>query len=264
MRAVSESRVVRALAHPWLGGTVGILLLLLAWTLFSTLGRSSSIVPTPWVTGASVANDATTFYLPNLQSTLERAGWGYLWGNLAGLLVASIILIVPKLEEIVTQLGVISQCLPITAVGPIIILIFGGRSAAIFLAALLVFFTTLVGAILGMRAAPRAALDLVSAYGGSRLTQIRKVQLVSAIPAVITALKIAVPGALLGAVVGEYLGGIDSGIGVALNAAQRGGMGERVWGMSILAGLIALLGYALVGLVGRLITPWMTHERRGD
>ncbi|MEA9985159.1 ABC transporter permease [Subtercola sp. RTI3] len=260
MSRETSPALVRALARPWLGGTVGIVLLLLIWTLFSTVLPSSSIIPTPWVTADSVFRDFGSFYLPNLRSTLERAGWGYLWGNLAGLLVASIVLIIPKLEEVVTQLGVVSQCLPITAVGPIIILIFGGRTAAIFLAALLVFFTTMIGAILGMRSASRTALDLVSAYGGSRFTQIRKVQLIAAIPAVITALKIAVPGALLGAVVGEYLGGIDSGIGVALNAAQRAATPDRVWGMSILAGLIALLGYALVGLIGRYVTPWVRRE----
>lgn len=257
----SSSAVVRALARPWLGGTVGIILLLIIWTLFATVLPSSTIVPTPWSVAGSVFSDFGAYYAGNLASTLERAGWGYLWGNLAGLIVASIVLIIPRLEEIVTQLGVVSQCLPITAVGPIIILIFGGRSAAIFLAALLVFFTTMIGAILGMRAAPRAALDLVSAYGGNRFTQIRKVQLVAAIPAVITALAIAVPGALLGAVVGEYLGGIDSGIGVALNAAQRNIDPQRVWGMSILAGLIALLGYALVILIGRWVTPWVRRER---
>jgi ABC-type nitrate/sulfonate/bicarbonate transport system permease component len=35
-----------------------------------------------------------------------------------------------------------------------------------------------------------------------------------------------------------------------------------VWALSILAGLIALGGYALVGLVGRVLTPW-AKEKRG-
>jgi ABC-type nitrate/sulfonate/bicarbonate transport system permease component len=83
----------------------------------------------------------------------------------------------------------------------------------------------------------------------------------SALPAIVTALLVAVPAALLGAVVGEYLGGIDSGIGVALNAAQRQIQPDRVWALSILAGLIALGGYALVGLVGRVLTPWATERR---
>jgi ABC-type nitrate/sulfonate/bicarbonate transport system permease component len=252
-----------ALQNPVVGGTVGILGLILIWTVCSTLLPSSVILPTPWAAVGDIVDSATRYYLPNLGVTLERAAQGYLWGNLAGLACAALVLLIPKLEEIVTQLGVISQCLPITAVGPIIVLMFGGDTTSIFLSALLVFFTTMVGAILGLRSTGKTVLDVVDAYGGNRFTRIRKVQLIGAVPAVFTALKIAVPGAILGAVVGEYLGGIDNGVGVALAAAQREQSGDRVWALSIVAGLVSLLGYGLVGLIGRWATPWSRTARRG-
>ena len=50
-----------------------------------------------------------------------------------------------------------------------------------FLAALAVFFTTVVGALLGFKAADKASLDVVSVYGGGRFTQLRKVRLVAAV-----------------------------------------------------------------------------------
>ncbi len=245
-----------ALARPWVGGAVGIVLLLALWWAMTANLQNSTSFPSPVGVAASAVEDGWSYYGPNVTPTLARAAQGYLWGNLAGLALAAVVLVVPKLEEVVTQLGVISSCLPVTAIGPIVMVIFGGRAAAIFLGALLVFFTTLVGAILGMRSASRSSLDLVAAYGGGRWTRIRKVQLMSALPAIVTALQVAVPAALLGAVVGEYLGGIDAGIGVALNAAQRQIQPDRVWAMSILAGLISLAGYALVGLAGRVLTPW--------
>jgi ABC-type nitrate/sulfonate/bicarbonate transport system permease component len=248
--------VRRALANPAIGGAVGILGLLLLWSVCATLLPSSVILPTPWASLADIRASANRYYLPNLEVTLHRAGWGYLWGNLAGLLAAAVVLLAPKVEEVVTQLGVISQCLPITAVGPIVVLLFGGDTTSIFLSALLVFFTTLVGAVLGLRSTGRTVLDVVDAYGGNRFTRIRKVQLIGAVPAVLTALKIAVPGAILGAVVGEYLGGIDSGVGVALAAAQREQSGDRVWALSIVAGL--------VGLIGRWVTPWSRTPRRSN
>ncbi|WP_246260306.1 ABC transporter permease [Cellulomonas taurus] len=251
-----------ALARPWVGGTVGILLLIALWWAMTAGLTNSTSFPTPDAVLRSVGRDGWSFYSANLAPTLSRAGQGYLWGNLIALAVASLVLVVPKLEGVVTQVGVISSCLPLTAIGPIIMAMFGGRASAIFLGALLVFFTTLVGALLGMKSASRSSLDLVAAYGGGRWTQIRKVQLISALPALATALQVAVPGALLGAIVGEYLGGIDSGIGVALNAAQRQIMPDRVWALSILTGLISLAGYGLVGLLGRLATPW-AKERRG-
>ena len=61
------------------------------------------------------------------------------------------------------QIAVVSYCLPIVAVGGIAIVVLGGAkragdpsSTAIFLAALAVFFTTVVGALLGFKAADRA------------------------------------------------------------------------------------------------------------
>lgn len=77
-----------------------------------------------------------------------------------------------------------------------------------------------------------------------------------------SALQVAIPGAVLGAIVGEYLGGIDTGIGVALNAAQRQVQPERVWALSIITGLISLFGYGLVGLIGRCLTPWAKDGHR--
>jgi ABC-type nitrate/sulfonate/bicarbonate transport system permease component len=260
---VSESlaRFRGALARPWVGGTVGIVLLIALWWAMTANLENSTSFPSPVDVARSAVEDGWSYYGANVTPTLTRAAQGYLWGNLAGLALAAVVLVVPKLEDVITQLGVISSCLPVVAIGPIVMVIFGGRAAAIFLGALLVFFTTLVGAILGMRSASRSSLDLVAAYGGGRWTRIRKVQLMSALPAIVTALQVAVPAALLGAVVGEYLGGIDSGIGVALNAAQRQIQPDRVWGMSILAGLLSLAGYGLVGLVGRVLTPWAKERK---
>ncbi|WP_261165681.1 ABC transporter permease [Microbacterium sp. Marseille-Q6965] len=258
--APAIARLRQALAHPWVGGAVGIALLLAVWTAV-TVTLDNSSFPTPAQVAASVVRDGWAFYSANLSASLGRAGQGYIWGNLVALAAAALVMLVPRIEEVVTQLGVISNCLPIIAVGPIIMAIFGGRASAIFLSALLVFFTTLVGALLGLKAASASALDLVRAYGGGRWAQIRKVRLMAALPALFTALQVAIPGALLGAIVGEYLGGIDQGIGVALNAAQRQIMPDRVWALSIIAGLISLAGYGLVALVGRLLTPWAKERR---
>lgn len=253
-------RVREALGRPWLGGAVGIALLLIVWSV-ATAFLSNSSFPSPAAVAASMVRDGWEFYWTNLSTSLARAGQGYLWGNLIALAAAAVVLVLPRLEEIVTQLGVITNCLPIIAVGPIIMAIFGGKASAIFLAALLVFFTTLVGSLLGMKAATPASLDLVRAYGGGRWTQIRKVRLMAAIPAIVTALQVAIPGALLGAIVGEYLGGIDQGIGVALNAAQRQVMPDRVWALSIVAGLVSLAGYGLVAAIGRAVAPWAKEVR---
>ncbi|MFM9776471.1 ABC transporter permease, partial [Streptomyces galilaeus] len=73
---------------------------------------------------------------------------------------------------------------------------------------------------------------------------------------------IAVPAAFLGAVLGEFFGKVELGVGPAMIAAQQALDAPRVWGLALASGAVALLGYALLGLVARLIAPWSRGARR--
>lgn len=118
-------------------------------------------------------------------------------------------------------------------------------------------FTTVVGAILGFRAADKASLDVVHVYGGGRWTQLRKVRVIAALPAILNALQIAVPTAFLGAVLGEYLGAITAGVGPTLIRLQGQLDSAGVWSVFLLCAVFALVAYGLVGLLIRLVTPWV-------
>ena len=246
-----------AIARRLAGGTAGVLFLLVAWTLVGVFGFGThGAVPTPWAVLRQMGSDGAGLYWSNSLVTLTYAAQGFLWGNLAALAVAALTLLVPKLAPAASQLAVISYCMPLTAIGPIVLVVMGGRAPTVFLAAMAVFFTTLVGALLGVRSADPAALDVVRAYGGNRWQRLVKVQLVSAAPAVINALKIAAPSAMLGAILGEYLGGVDSGLGVVLTLAQQQFDVARTWALALVTGLLAFAGYGLFSLLGRFVTPW--------
>ena len=95
-------------------------------------------------------------------------------------------------------------------------------------------------------------------FGGGRWTQLRKVRLIAALPAILNALQIAVPTAFLGAVLGEYMGGIDRGVGITLIRLQGDLDSVRVWTIFLMCAVVALVGYLLVGLLARLVTPWVS------
>ena len=133
-------------------------------------------------------------------------------------------------------------------------------TTAIFLAALVCVFTTVVGAILGFKSADKAALDVVRVYGGGRWMQLRKVRLIAALPAILNALQIAVPTAFLGAVLGEYLGSISAGVGPTLIRLQGQLDSAGVWSVFLLCAVIALVAYGLFGLIIRLVTPWVAGK----
>lgn len=257
----------------WVSALIGTAVLIGAWWLFSATiftpapGTTYTPVPSPWAVLTTLVSDGLAAYWSIFSVTIHEAMVGYAWGNGIALVLAASVLLLPKVEPVVLQIAVVSYCLPVVAVGGIAIVTLGGAkqpgdpsSTAIFLAALAVFFTTVVGALLGFKAADRASLDVVRVYGGSRFTQLRKVRLIAALPSILNALQIAVPSAFLGAVLGEYMGAIDRGVGITLIKLQGNLDSTRVWVVFLLCALVALVGYGLVGLLSRAVTPWVSGK----
>ena len=129
------------------------------------------------------------------------------------------------------------------------------------LAALSVFFTTLIGVLVGLRSAEKTSLELVRAYGGGKVMQLRKVRLMSALPHVFAGLRIAAPAAVLGAIIGEYLGG-DKGLGIFMINSQQAFDVPRTWGVAIISTAVAGAGFALTSVIARVATPWAPKETR--
>ena len=238
----------------WVAGLVGAVVLVGVWWLFSLTafrpqdGTSYTPVPSPWAVvdwlfvQGNIAGAWGVF-----QPTITAAAIGYLWGNGIALLLATVVLVFPRTETVITQIAVVTYCLPIVAVGGISIVVLGGAknpgdpsATAIFLAALVCVFTTVVGAILGFTSADKAALDVVRVYGGGRWTQLRKVRLV--------------------AVLGEYLGAITAGVGPTLIRLQGQLDSAGVWSVFLLCAVFALVAYGLFGLLIRLVTPWVAGK----
>ena len=259
----------------WLAGIIGVLVLVGAWWILS----ATAFQPAPGTTFTPVPSPVAVvdwlFLQGNIlgawgvfQPTITAAALGFAWGNGLALLLAATVLLLPWIETVVTQIAVVSYCLPVVAVGGIAIVLLGGAkrpgdpsSTAIFLAALAVFFTTVVGALLGFKSAERATLDVVKVFGGGRWTQLVKVRIIAALPAILNALQIAVPTALLGAVLGEYMGATDRSVGITLIRLQGQLDSAGVWAVFLLCAVIALIGYAAVGLIARLVTPWVSGRR---
>lgn len=253
-------------APPWATAAAGIVVIVVVWWFLSLLSSptGSGAVPSPVNVFVQLVQDlGDPIYWNAITQTGGAAALGYVWGNGIALLLAFLVLLVPWTEGISTQLAVVASCIPLTAIGPIVALMSpaSSRVTSIFLAAISVIFTTVIGALLGLRAASATQLDVIRAYGGSRFTQLRKVRLIAAVPALMAALKIAAPAAFLGAVLGEYfLIGVDSGLGIQLLAAQADNASVRLWAIALICGGVAGLAYFLIGLAGRAIAPWSSGD----
>jgi ABC-type nitrate/sulfonate/bicarbonate transport system permease component len=243
-----------------LGGAAGIVLVLAVWELLArTVLASSLVLPTPFTVAQQMWHDRH-FYVPHIETTLHEAALGFLWGNAIAIAVAIVFVLVPVIEHSLMRLAIAIYCLPLLAIGPILQIVQSEEGPKITLAALSVFFTTLIATMLGLRSADPASLELIHVFGGGTLDALRKVRVRAALPALLAGLRIAAPAALLGAIIGELLGGTQ-GLGVAMVESQSSFEVSRTWGIALVTGALAGIGYALVSLAGRVLTPWAGREQ---
>ncbi|MEO0861988.1 MAG: ABC transporter permease subunit, partial [Pseudomonadota bacterium] len=157
-----------------------------------------------------------------LGETLGNAAVGYVLGNGVAVALAALALIWPRSDGAIRGFALLIFCLPLVATGPILRVIFGpGPWPQITLAALAVYYTTLIPLLVGLRAVPQAWLDLVRSYGRGAVAALVRVRARAALPYLVAGLQIAAPAAFLGAMVGEFTGA-ERGMGVLTIRAMRG------------------------------------------
>jgi ABC-type nitrate/sulfonate/bicarbonate transport system permease component len=244
-------------------GVLGAAIMIAVWWIAASTVLSAFQIPTPPEVVDVFRERGLDYYQRVFSITLKESAWGYLIGVGLALATAVVVLLVPVIEPIVMQFAVITYCLPIVVLAPILITVHeipekGGLSpTAIDLAAVSVFFTTVVGAVLGFRAADASTLDVVEVYGGSRFQQFRRVRLVSALPALFSTLQIAAPAAFLGALLGEYFDRhLEIGVGPSLILSQNNRETALAWSLGIGCAVVSGLAYLVLGLIGRAVAPW--------
>lgn len=146
----------------------GLILCLAAWELAARLLVGSFVLAASREVVLYLARD-WRLMARALGVTLGNAAAGFVLGNLAAMLLAGLAMIWPRSERIVTGLALLVFCLPLVATGTILRVFFGpGPGPQIVLAALAVYYTTLIPLLGGLRAAPDTWFDLVRSYGRGR------------------------------------------------------------------------------------------------
>ncbi|GAB1823615.1 ABC transporter permease [Herbidospora sp. RD11066] len=235
-----------------------VVVLVAVWWILAGVFSDLRVVPTPWAVAEAIWTDRNV-YSGNIATTLSETAIGFFWGNLLAIVLAMVFVQVPAMERVLLRIAVASYCVPLVAIAPILVIVLPGNAPKEVLAGLSVFFTTLTAAVLGLRSADRSTIELIRSLGGGSFLVLRKLRLIAALPSVFAGLKIAAPAALLGAIIGEYLGS-SSGLGVMLVQAQSSFQVARTWGVALVISALAGLGYAIVAIIARRLTPWAAKD----
>lgn len=184
-------------------------------------------------------------------TTLEGALGGFLVGNLVAVLAALVIASSPAAARLLVPAALVLRTFPIIAIAPLLTLLLGyGTVTVVTVAAIIIFFPTMINGVLGLRSVAPEALELMAMANASRLTVLWRLRLPTAVPYIFSGLQIGAATCILAAMVAEW---VTTGNGLGYLILQSGTEFDvpLMWAGVIVAAMLALLVFALTGWVAR-------------
>jgi NitT/TauT family transport system permease protein len=230
---------------------LGVGSLILAWQFLLPLaGVPGYIVPTPSAI-FGVFRKSWPLLVGNFWPTATEAFAGFAIGNLAAILLAIVFVHSRILQAAYFPIVLFFNTIPILALSPIIILIFGlGMTPKIVIAAVICFFPTLINMIRGLESPTRNEHELFRVLSSTRSEVFWRLRLPRAMPMLFSSLRIASATAVIGAIVGEWIGS-DKGLGALIIQATFNYQSDRLYAAIVLSSSLSILLFLIVVLIER-------------
>ncbi|CAB4549214.1 MAG: ABC transporter permease subunit [Actinobacteria bacterium] len=206
------------------------------------------------------ASENRELVITALGQTMLDASIGFVVGMFLATLIAFLFTLSKGVEQALMPLAILLRSVPLIAMAPIIILIFGREQLSVaVMGAIVVLFPALVNIVFGLRSAPPAMFDLVSVYGGNKIDALRTVAFPSSLPSFFAALKISVPGAITGALLVEWLA-TGQGIGYAIVSAIGRARPSEVWTYVALITVVSIVLYNILAMLEESVLAKYGHQ----
>lgn len=193
---------------------------------------------------------------PDMAITGTNALVGLVAGTVLAILLAALAASAKPIDGMLAPLVAALAVIPIVALTPILNTMFGassqfGRQAVATIAA---FVPVFVNVLRGLRQTRPVQRDLLRAAAASRSQTFRFLTLPTALPYLMSGIRIAASLAVISALVAEYFGGPADGIGTAIASYAKSGRAALAWAFVLGGILIGLLFFLVTSLLERLST----------
>jgi NitT/TauT family transport system permease protein len=213
------------------------------------------VLPPPSMIWRSLIDDFGTL-APSLWLTLVITVEAFTLAVVGGVALAVLFSQSRLLELALFPYAVILQVTPVVAIAPLVIIWVGldqVEGALLILAWLVAFFPILSNTTIGLRSADHNLRNLFELYGASRWQILTQLQLPSALPYLLSGMKISGGLALIGAVVAEFVAGSGSSTGLAWRIVESGNR------LNIPRMFAALLLLSALGIIIFMVLTTLQH-----
>ncbi len=194
-------------------------------------------------------------------STAQSISWGLGLSILMGVSLALLFFAIPVLRRAILPFCIFFQTVPIISIAPLLVIWFGFGQPTVKASAFIVsLFPILANTLTGLQETDPQLKELFKLYRPSLWQVAFKLQIPSAIPYILTGIKISAGLAVIGAIVGEFIAG--GGLGSLIDAARTQQRVDLVFsGVLMSSGLALLLVFIIEG-ASRLLLRGRPYLRK--
>ena len=254
-----DHRSDRGTAVPrWLRRTVGPLLLLVLWQVFSSTGvLPADVLASPGTIARAAGELIGDGTLPHAMGvSLQRVAVGLLLGGTIGVSLALVSGLSRLGEDLVDASVQMLRTVPWVGLIPLFIIWLGiGEAPKVALIALGVAFHLYLNVYAGIRGVDAQLVEAGESLGLGRWGLIRHVVLPGALPGAMTGLRYSLATAWLALVFGESINA-DAGIGFLMNQAREFFRTDVIVVCLVVYAFLGLLADAVVRTLERLLLQW--------
>ncbi len=245
---ISPARFIREKSPAW----IFLLLLLGSWEL--AVGQqwiADYLLPSPRAIVAATVDNWSDIYTAML-STLTSILWGFGLSCVIGVSLAVIFFALPIARRALLPFCIFFQTVPIIAIAPLLVIWFGFGAPTVKASAFIVsLFPILANTLTGLQQTDPLLRELFQLYQPSHRMLITRLQLPSALPYILTGLRIGIGLAVIGAIVGEFIAG--GGIGSLIDSARTQQRVDLVFSGVLMSSVLALLLIMALDIVARVL-----------
>jgi ABC-type nitrate/sulfonate/bicarbonate transport system permease component len=235
---------------------VTIIVFIAIWQVCCVLFKIDPwLLPEPWSIALKMAEDSALLW-KHMLSTLSTALMGTGFGLFIGIIVALVLHNIPFFRTALSPFLVLSQNVPIIALGPLLMIWFGyGLLPKLILLIIVCFFPIALSMLVGLGQAEPQLREYLGMIGASRWEYMKRLEFPASLPYLFSGLRITVTYVVSSAIVAEWLGG-GKGIGYYLVLKFKGYDTPAVFGAIVCIVTLSLLFYGAVALLERITIRW--------
>jgi len=268
-RRTVQDGTVRPAAGAWrrrqrvvlgIAGGVG---LLVVWEAIARLGVVDAryLPPPTEVAGEFVRQLASASFWTALALTLRTWILGLVIVTVAGVVLGFVIGLSPFLRRYTTSTIEFLRPIPSVALIPLAVLVFGVRvESALLLIVYACFWQMLIQMLYGVRDVDPVAVDTARTFGLGWFARLRYVVWPSALPYLLTGLRLSATIALVLAITAELVIGVP-GLGTSITLAQNGARVTTVYALTVATGILGLIINLLMRAVESRVLAWHSSVR---